>query len=123
MYEATKKFNLTRIDPGSDETGILGVWDGKKFVYQQDDTSWDWWNLTKLFWKYGSAPYFTRSLVQKVVKTFLKLYDEPYFPFRSLTTRAFELDLAKVTGVTGAQYLAANKVNLHSSAIVIRPIR
>lgn len=49
--------------------------------------------------------------MQKTVATFLKLYEEPYFPFRSLSTRAFELDLAKITGVTGQQFLADNGIS------------
>lgn len=111
MWNAAQEFNLSTVDPGTDETGILGIWDGEKFVYEQDSRSWGWWNLTKLFWKYGMAPYYVNNLVQQTVSTFLKLYERPYFPFRSLTTRAFELGLAKITGVTGAQFLAANKLD------------
>lgn len=110
LWNATDDFNLSRINPGVDEKGLLGIWDGDSFVYTQDSESWGWWSLAKLFWKYGTAPYYVNNLVQQTVWTFLKLYEKPYFPFRSLTTRAFELDLVKVTGVTGTQFLAANKV-------------
>ncbi|KAI1080946.1 Prenylcysteine oxidase [Whalleya microplaca] len=111
LYNATQEFNLTFTDPGADENGILGIWDGERFVYQQDSESWGWWNLAKLLWKYGTAPYYTRKLVQDTVATFLQLYEAPYFPFRSLSTRAFELGLAKITGVTGQQFLAANQLD------------
>lgn len=49
--------------------------------------------------------------MQRTVATFLKLYEEPHFPFRSLSIRAFELGLAKVTGVTGQQFLADNGIS------------
>ncbi|KAK8084551.1 Farnesylcysteine lyase [Apiospora hydei] len=111
LWNATDDFNLVRIDPGVDEKGLFGIWDGDSFVYTQDSESWGWWSLAKLFWKYGTAPYHVNNLVQQTVGTFLKLYEKPYFPFRSLTTRAFELDLVKVTGVTGTQFLAANKLD------------
>ncbi|KAI1861499.1 hypothetical protein JX265_009466 [Neoarthrinium moseri] len=111
LCNATRDFNLPVISPGADEAGLLGIWDGDKFVYQQDSESWEWWSLAKLFWKYGTAPYYTRKLVHETVATFLKLYQEPYFPFRSLTTRAYELGLAKITGVTGQQFLAQNKAS------------
>ncbi|KAK7976381.1 hypothetical protein PG989_014844 [Apiospora arundinis] len=111
LWNATDDFNLVRINPGLDEKGVMGIWDGDKFVYTQDSESWGWWSLAKLFWKYGTAPYYVNNLVQQTIATFLKLYEAPYFPFRSLTTRAFELDLVKVTGVTGAQFLAANKLD------------
>ncbi|KAK7931948.1 Farnesylcysteine lyase [Apiospora marii] len=111
LWNATDDFNLSRINPGLDEDGLLGIWDGDSFVYTQDSESWGWWSLAKLFWKYGTAPYHVNNLVQQTVGAFLRLYEKPYFPFRSLTTRAFELDLVKVTGVTGAQFLAANKLD------------
>lgn len=67
--------------------------------------------MAKLFWKYRLAPYYAQKLMQNTVATFLRLYEEPYFPFRSLSTRAFELGLAKVTGVTGQQFLADNGID------------
>ncbi|KAI0114193.1 prenylcysteine oxidase [Hypoxylon sp. NC0597] len=111
LYNATKEFNLPLVDPGSDEKGVLGIWDGKRFVYAQDSESWNWWNLAKLFWKYGTAPYYTHRLVQDTIGTFLKLYEAPYFPFRSLSTKAFELGLVGITGVTGQQFLAEHKLD------------
>ncbi|ORY67170.1 Prenylcysteine lyase-domain-containing protein [Pseudomassariella vexata] len=111
LWQATQDFNLSVIEPGTDEAGLLGIWDGDKFVYQQDSESWEWWSLAKLFWQYGTAPYYTNKLVQQTVASFLKLYEAPYFPFRSLTTRVFELGLVKITGVTGLQFLAENKLD------------
>ncbi len=110
MWNATQTFNLTLQEPDLDESGVLAVWDGDKFVYQQDYKSWSWWNYTKLFWKYGMAPYRTNKLMQAIIGKFLNLYQAPYFPFRSLTTRAYELELTYVTGQTGEQFLAQNRV-------------
>ncbi|KAI1459627.1 prenylcysteine oxidase [Annulohypoxylon moriforme] len=111
LYDACKEFNLPLKNPGTDEDGLLGIWDGTSFVYTQDSASWGWWNIAKLLWKYGSAPYYTHRLVQETVATFLKLYQAPYFPFRSLSTRAYELGLVQTTGSTGEQFLAENKLN------------
>ncbi|KAI1112873.1 prenylcysteine oxidase [Nemania sp. NC0429] len=111
LSNATRDFGLTAKNPGSEEGGLLGIWDGETFVYTQNSNSWDWVNLARLFWKYGTAPYYTHRLVQSTIATFLKLYTEPFFPFRSLSTRAFQLDLAKITGVTGRQFLAANNLD------------
>ncbi|KAF2966092.1 hypothetical protein GQX73_g7480 [Xylaria multiplex] len=111
LSNATRDFKLTVVDPGAEEGGLLGIWDGESFVYTQDSNSWDWVNLVRLFWKYGTAPYYTHKLVQGTVATFLKLYKEPFFPFRSLSTRAFQLDLVKITGMTGRQFLAANNLD------------
>ncbi|RWA11202.1 hypothetical protein EKO27_g3903 [Xylaria grammica] len=111
LSNATRDFKLTVVDPGAEEGGLLGIWDGDSFVYTQDSNSWDWVNLVRLFWKYGTVPYYTQKLVQGTVATFLKLYEEPFFPFRSLSTRAFQLDLVKITGMTGRQFLAANNLD------------
>lgn len=110
LCNASRDFNLALIEPGADEAGLLGIWNGDKFVYEVDDNSWQWWTLAKLFWKYGTAPYYTRKLVQETVNTFLKMYQEPYFPFRSLTTTVYDLGLHKTTGLTGKQFLEEKKL-------------
>ncbi|KAI0024072.1 Prenylcysteine oxidase [Xylariomycetidae sp. FL0641] len=97
-------------DEAEDDDELLGIWDGSAFVYSQNSGSWDWWNLAKLFWRYGSAPYYVHRLVQDTVASFLRLYEAPYFPFRSLTERATELGLLEATGSTGQQFLEANKL-------------
>lgn len=108
---ATKSFGLDLRDPGSDADRLTVVWDGSKFVFETASTNSWWWDAVKLGWKYGLAPWYTEKLMQKTIATFLKLYEEPYFPFRSLSTRVFELDLAKTTGVTGQQFLSDNGIS------------
>ncbi|KAK2064398.1 prenylcysteine oxidase [Colletotrichum caudatum] len=111
MYNASLNFGLPLKEPESGSDGFLGIWDGEQFVFTQDDSSWNWWNLAKLFWKYGTAPYKAQKLVQSTVATFLQLYEKPHFPFRSLTQRVFELDLLKATSITGEQFLADNEIS------------
>lgn len=110
LWNATQEFGLPTKKPGAGEGGLLAVWDGDRIVYQQDETSWGWWNLAKLFWKYGMAPYRTQKLMKSTIGKFTNLYKAPFFPFRSLTQRAFELELAQITGQTGEQFLTENKV-------------
>ena len=110
LFNATRAFNPATDDPGTNEDGDLAIWDGYHFRYRQSGGSLGWWELAKLFWKYGTAPYYTKKLTDQTIATFLRLYDEPNFPFRSLSERAYELGLTKITGVTGEQFLAENKV-------------
>jgi len=56
------------------------------------------------------APVKTIRLMRKTVATFLKMYEEPHFPFASLTETALELGLLDVTAVTGEQLMSANAV-------------
>lgn len=111
LWNATQEFSLGTREPGSDADKTTVIWDGTDLVFEtSSDTSW-WWDLLKLGWKYGLAPYHAQKLMQKTTGTFFKLYEKPYFPFRSLSTRAFELDLAKITGVTGQQFLTDNGIS------------
>ena len=88
----------------------LGVWDGEEFRFTQDLGGYYWWNIAKLLWQYGFAPVRTHRLMKRTVGTFLQLYDEPYFPFRSLSKTARDLNLMDVTSVTGDVFLRQNGV-------------
>ncbi|EPE05175.1 prenylcysteine oxidase [Ophiostoma piceae UAMH 11346] len=118
IWSAIDEFNLPRIPAGSadgddaaESDSIFGIWDGDKFVYTEDDASSDWWNLARLFWTYGTAPYRANKLMRGTITKFLQLYKAPYFPFRSLTTRAHELELAAITSQTGAAFLEASGIS------------
>ena len=111
LWNATQDFGLDLKDPSGAADYLTVIWDGDNFVYESAAGSSWWWDVAKLLWKYGTAPYKAQKLMQSTVATFLKLYEEPYFPFRSLSTRAFELDLARVTGATGQQFLKDNGIS------------
>ena len=115
LVDAVKRFNLStkglskRRISGKD-TPQLGVWNGKEFVLLQP-AGQSWWDLAKLFWRYGLAPIRTMNLMKSTVGKFLKLYDEPLFPWSSLTQVAETVGLTPdVTGVTGEQFLKQNSV-------------
>jgi len=112
LTAATEEFNLTisnRVS-AADEPEILGIWNGDNFVYTQKEGGWAWWDITKLIWKYGMAPIRTQKLMKSNVANLLKLYEAPFFPFRSLSDRAFDLGLTAATALTGEQYLSLNNV-------------
>jgi prenylcysteine oxidase/farnesylcysteine lyase len=118
LKNSSQAFGLKPKESSETDGGeLLGIWDGKEFVYKQKDSGWYYWDIAKLLWKYGLAPYRTQKLVQNTVGKFRKLYEYPFFPFRSLSDRALDLDLISVTSVTGEQFLAANKVSLMRHSI------
>lgn len=109
LYNASRDFGLPLTEAsGADSTAI---WDGERIVFQSSEggTAW-WWDAIRLWLRYGSAPFRAAGLVRSVVATFLKLYEPPHFPFRSLTQRVGELGLDRMTGLTGQQFLAEYKV-------------
>ncbi|KAJ6781516.1 hypothetical protein PWT90_11048 [Aphanocladium album] len=123
MHHAALGFNLTLDNPMPSTKGDLTIiWDGENIVFETTEggSSW-WWDAARLWWRYGMSPYRAISLVKTVVDTFLKLYEPPFFPFRSLTQRAYELGLERVTGVTGEQFLADNKINPEFCRHVLQP--
>ncbi|PTB61978.1 Prenylcysteine oxidase [Trichoderma citrinoviride] len=123
LYNGTRNFNLStgaNYREASSADDITAIWDGESFVYETTDgTAW-WWDAGKLWWRYGMSPYRAVSLVKDVVGKFLKLYEGPYFPFRSLTARAYELGLVGVTAVTGEQFLKQHKIDEAFSRHIIQ---
>lgn len=101
LKTAAEVFNLTIIDP---EIGLdpaertLGIWDGTTFVYKDMGGS-TYWNLAKLVWRYGLAPYRAQRYVSAVLASFLRLYEA--LPFASLTETAAESGLLAYTNTTG----------------------
>lgn len=100
---------------------VLGIWDGQSLVITLSDDSYAWWNAAKLIWKYGLLSITrNRALMKKTVGTFLRMYEEPHFPFRSLSETAYDLGLTRITGVTGAQFLEANRIGALFSTEIIQ---
>lgn len=64
-----------------------------------------------MLWKYGTAPILTQKLMQSTVGSFLKMYEEPSFPFMDLSQIAYDLGLTEATALTGAQYLVENGID------------
>ncbi|KAK1831015.1 Prenylcysteine lyase-domain-containing protein [Podospora conica] len=120
LYESVDTFNLKPRDPELGADPKLGIWDGTEFVFQMSDKDSFWWTAFKIIRKYGFLPpRRTQTLMQSTIAKFLKLYDEPYFPFKSLTERTHELELVQTTGVTGEQFLKANNIgDLYAHDIV-----
>ncbi|KAL9076286.1 MAG: hypothetical protein Q9161_001002 [Pseudevernia consocians] len=91
-----------------DLPNTLGVYDGQDWVFVGSESGW--WTTAKILWKYGLAPIRTQQLMKKTVGAFLKMYDEPHFPFKDLSQTAYELGLTEATAATGEQFLQANGI-------------
>ena len=112
MMAAMKRFNLSPASQGFSaqlEMPDLGIWNGQEFVLitRQEDS---WWDKAKLLWRYGTAPLWTNRLMKSAVGKFLTMYDEPVFPWKSLSEVVESVGLLEATGVTGEQYLKANGI-------------
>lgn len=88
----------------------IGIWDGRQFVFTLKN-SYSWWNIGRLFWRYGLAPLRTQNLVKSVVGKFLRLYEEPFFPFSSLSEAAIAVDLINATASSGDVFLQTNNID------------
>jgi prenylcysteine oxidase / farnesylcysteine lyase len=113
LVEAAKRLdlNVTEADHRRprESKDDLGVWDGDRFVYTQSGSSW--WNVVRLLWQYGWSPMKAQNLVKQTVSNFLKLYNQPLFPFSSLSEAAANADLVGATGSTGAEFLQKNGIS------------
>ncbi|KAL2211035.1 Prenylcysteine oxidase [Sarocladium strictum] len=126
LVNATRDFGLSASrlgdvsSTGLDEDDVTAIWDGQTFVFESKRGETWWWEAVKMVWRYGTSPFYAMKLMQKTVATFLQLYEEPMFPFRSLTQSAMDLGLNQATGVTGEQFLAAHKINKAFSRHIIQ---
>ena len=120
LKNASESFGLNRSSVKTEDAQILGIWNGQKFVFTQTEGGWAWWDITKLIWKYGWAPVRTNNLMKKTVGKFRKLYEHPFFPFRSLSDRALDLELTEVTAMTGEELLAANNIGPPFSTDIVQ---
>ncbi|KAK1753181.1 prenylcysteine lyase [Echria macrotheca] len=120
LFDRLGEFGLQPRDPEVGSDPYLGIWDGDEFVFQINEKHSFWWNAYKVFMKYGYlAPRRTQQLMETTINKFLRLYEAPHFPFRSLTQRTYELGLLDATAVTGEQLLRANNIaDLYAHDIV-----
>ncbi len=124
LVSAVEELGLGIIDYSSskidDMPKALGVWNGDRFVFVQSQASYSWWNIVKLFWKYGMNPYRTQKLMKNTTGQFLKMYDPPYFPFKDLSQTVYDLGLTASTSSTGEQFLLANNIQPPFSTDIIQ---
>ncbi|KAJ6166488.1 hypothetical protein N7470_001935 [Penicillium chermesinum] len=123
LVNASREFGLgvqSASNDRPDETEeSLGIWDGKDFVFTVKSGS-TWLNLGRLIWRYGLAPLWTQNLMKKIVGKFLNLYEEPLFPFRSLTEAAAAVNLLNVTAASGTEFLSANGISSRFAREIIQ---
>ncbi|KAF2459678.1 Prenylcysteine lyase-domain-containing protein [Lineolata rhizophorae] len=79
---------------------FLGIWNGEAFVYTQKSASLGIWDFAKLLWRYGTAPLRANRLTKEVINRFLRLYEDPLFPWVSLTDAVRVVGLDTVTTKT-----------------------
>lgn len=91
------------------ERDFLGVWDGHRFVLTTPEDM-GWWDKARMLWKYGLAPIRTMQLMKKTVGAFLEMYQEPHFPWTSLSEKAHELGLVEASAATGTEFLRKNGI-------------
>ncbi|KAF4345303.1 prenylcysteine oxidase farnesylcysteine lyase [Fusarium beomiforme] len=112
LANASDRYQLPVSEPHRlEKDDMTVIWDGYEFVFQTTEGSWGWWDLAKMFWRYGLSPYKSKQIVNAMVEHFLKLYEAPYFPFKSLTQRAEQLGWTEATGMTGEQMLKQNEID------------
>lgn len=113
LVAATEAFNLSTASPDpvdTQDTPELGVWNGDEFVFISTARG-GWWDMAKLIWRYGYAPIKTNGLMKSTVARFLKMYEEPLFPWKSLSDVVQEVGLTEETAVTGAEFLEKKGVS------------
>lgn len=122
LVDAVEAFNLSTSSFNTKSDDIpgpaLGIWDGKTFIFTQENER-GWWDTAKLFYRYGLSPVRTLNLMKATIGKFLKMYEEPVFPFASLTQAAQDVGLLAATAATGEAFLRENSIsNLFGREII-----
>ena len=124
LYSAAQSLDLPIKEAGwarpREVPDSVGIWDGDDFRFVQSQSNSFWWDLSKVIWKYGTAPIRTQRLVQQVVGKFLLMYEPPIFPFRSLSQAVSDAGLIDVTSVTGSVFLQQNGIGAPFSTDIIQ---
>jgi len=114
LVDAVEAFNLSTSFFNTKSEDIpgpaLGIWDGKTFIFTQQNER-GWWDTAKLFYRYGLSPVRTLNLMKATIGKFLKMYEEPVFPFASLTQAAQDVGLLAATSATGEAFLRENSIS------------
>ena len=118
LWKATKSFNLTLQDMhggGDDEDKSgMAIFDGQDFVYQESGSGYGWWNMAKLFWRYGYSPMTVKNSVTETVAKFTELYEDAFQlkgPYESIHDFAQALSLHQLAYNTTKDYLTSLAVN------------
>jgi len=123
LVDAVEAFNLSTssFDTKSDDIPgpALGIWDGKAFIFTQQSER-GWWDTAKLFYRYGLSPVRTLNLMKATIGKFLKMYEEPVFPFESLTQAAQDVGLLAATAASGDAFLRENSISSLFSREIIQ---
>ncbi|KAI9677747.1 MAG: hypothetical protein M1829_002519 [Trizodia sp. TS-e1964] len=122
LVSAAKAFGLDMVSASDSgrERQTIGIWNGEVFVVTLEESSSDWWMVVQLLWKYGWAPVRTQNLMKATIGKFLKMYEEPVFPFRSLTRAIYDIGLMAAVTATGEQFLKENQIGPRYSTDIIQ---
>ena len=84
LMGAARKFDLRVRGAGIQRPNkakyALGVRDGSRFVFLQENSRFRWWIILRFIWRDGWSPMRTRGFVKSTVAKFLKMYTHQYFP-------------------------------------------
>ncbi|KAM0749828.1 hypothetical protein T439DRAFT_343287 [Meredithblackwellia eburnea MCA 4105] len=119
LFKAARIFNLSLVDHAGEEDlsggPTMTIWDGERFVYSEAG-GWGYWDLAKMFWRYGRSPLYVRDLVKRTVLSFTTLYTTPFitspsFPFTSLRTFSNSLNLSLPLSVHASSFFSTQSIS------------
>ncbi|KAL8280860.1 hypothetical protein RQP46_006864 [Phenoliferia psychrophenolica] len=114
LAKAARVFNLSLVsNPG--EEGGMTIWDGEQFVYTESKGwGWGYWDIAKMFWRYGRSPLWVRTLVQATVADFTSLYTSKFVSsgaFSSLASFADATNLSEAASMSALEYFTKNSIS------------
>ncbi|KAG9301487.1 hypothetical protein G9A89_008339 [Geosiphon pyriformis] len=91
LFNSAKRFGLEFTKFGGEFPGArVGIWDGEQLVFEE--SSYSYWDMVKILWKYGWAPLKVRNMVKATITKFMKIYQFED-PFTCIESAVDQLDL------------------------------
>ncbi|ANB15495.1 prenylcysteine lyase, putative [Sugiyamaella lignohabitans] len=109
LIEGAEQFNLNISTPEEPEgnNSTVSVWDGQELIYDFP-RGWSWWKGILFLKDFGLSPLYATYYMRTTIGKFLQLYEEPLFPWSSLTTVVDEVGLTELIGTDSRTWLNKN---------------
>ncbi|PFH54745.1 hypothetical protein AMATHDRAFT_72501 [Amanita thiersii Skay4041] len=110
LWRATDEFNLTRRDfrAEDDDNSEMGIWDGERILVTVSD---GWFDMVKLFWRYGFSPKKMQSIVDKMIERILVLYGHKPPQWDTVSYLSEVLGWTSLTGNTTEKFLSSQGIS------------
>lgn len=117
LWESAEMFNLTVVTKeegrGLEDDKLLGIYNGHETVFELEWPDTIWKKLViQMARKFGVlSPYRANKLKNEATSRFMKMYNDPYFPWKSLDFVVDAVELREYVNLTAEEWFTEHSVS------------